>query len=346
MSRTEKFLGTLILLVMLGLIGVFSYFLIFSQLKQADQKMYQKILIASDLSDFDKTLEHISDFLVEYPDSAYRNKVMVQAAVTLYRKKDYSAAREYAIRVLGSENLPHEEFVDAVLVLGWILRDTGKFDSITLDYLENAYLKVRDVKRQDVAVELGFAYLYKKDYENALSRFNEGTDEWALTGQYMVYLAQDNYPLAIDRFEEFFRRFPASERFAEVKQEFLKHTYYYAGTLQTRKRYEEALQYYLKIVNQFRDTNFYDAALFQIGEIYYLNRKYSAAEEFYNRVTANTIFYSDDAALFRLGELAYEQDKKARALSTFQKIIKDYPASGYLDQSREWARLISKELGL
>ncbi len=346
MSRTEKFLGTLILIIMLGLIGVFSYFLIFSQLKQGDEKMYQKIKISSELSDYQKTLDSISDFLVEYPQSPLKNKVMIQAAVTLYHKKDYNAARDYATKVLGENTLQNEDFVDAVQVLGWILRDTGKFDSITLDYLENAYLKVKDIKRQEVAVNLGYAYYFKKDMDDALLKFNEGTDEWALTGLALVYLAQEDYPQAIERYEEFFRRYPSSQRFTDVKQEFLKQTYYYAGILQSKKRYEEALQYYLRIVNRFRDTNFYDAALYQIGEIYYQNGKNTAAEDFYQKVVNNTIFYSDDAAYFRLGTLAYEQDKKAKALAIFQKIMKDFPGSSFFNQSQDWINLISKELNL
>ncbi len=346
MNRSEKVLSTVILLVMLGLIGVFSYFLIIPQLKGGDEKLYHKISIASELSDYHKTLDLVSDFLVEYPDSELKNKVLIEAANSLYEKKEYSASRDYAIKVLGANELKNEDLVEAVLILGRILRDTQKYDSVTLDYLENAYLKVTDIKRQEVAVSLGYAYLYKKDYESALNRFNEAADEWSLIGQALVYLAQDKYDLAIARYEDYFARYESSPRFTQVRSEFLKNTYYYAGILQKKKRYEEALQYYLKIINRFRDSNYYDASLFQIAEIYYFNKKYENAMVFYEKVIENTVFYSDDAAYFRMATIYYEQDKKAKALVTFKKITQNYPGSSYTSQALEWIGLITKEMDL
>ena len=345
MNRSEKTLGVIILIVMLALIAVFSYFIIAGQLKQGDEKLYHKIEVSSELSDHQKTLDMVAEFLVDYRNSPYINKVRIVAAKTLLEKHENQKARDYAIKVIRDTD-KSDEFVSAVMVLGELLVRTQKYDSVILAYLENAYLKASDPEKQKLADALGTAYYLKKDYAAALDKFQEAADEDAMIGEIKVYLVTQKYNMAINKLEDYFARYSASTRFEQEKSFYIKVCYQLASSQQKTKRYQEAVKNYLKIVNRFRNDRYSDLALLQIAKIYDLNHKYDVALDFYQKVLNNNVHNGDEEALFRTAVLYYQTAKKAKALNLFQNLVSKYPNGDWIRKAYDWINLLNKEMQL
>ena len=205
-------------------------------------------------------------------------------------------------------------------------------------------MKSSDPEKQKLASALGTAYFLKKDYNAALEKFREASDENSIIGEIKVYLATQKYDLAINRLEDYFARYAASPYFVTEKNIYIKVCYELARSEQKTKRYEEAVKNYLKIVNRFRNNNYSDMVLLEIAKIYDINHKYNIALDFYQKVLNNTPQNSDEEALFRIAVLYYQTGKKAKALNIFRDFISKYSEGDLTRRAYEWINLINKEM--
>lgn len=352
MARADRVIGIIAIVMMVALIGVFVYFMFFSKQtdvtvlfrSNAEQKIFQKIKVSYEVSDYDKALDLISDYLVDYPENNKTPRVMLIAANILLKKADYDGAKRYVVKVVSLDSATVDDIADAAVVLGAIMKETGQFDPDALNQLEDAYFKSPSTTKRDIAVFLGYAYLAKRDYQTAINYFNNSTGAYSLIGRAEVYIAQGKYAEAIQDYLNYFTQYPKTTYYTNIKADFLKHCYEYAESRQKLNYYGKAIEYYLKIINNFPDEQYADISLYKIATIYYDNKNLSSSLIFLDKVLNNTVVYSDDAAYFQKAIIYYEQNKKAQSLNEFKKLQDKFSTSTYTKKSWEWVELITKEM--
>ncbi len=355
MTRTEKTIWIIVLILIFAAVSVFAVLFFTDRLgrdwtvrvsamtSQPEDTVYKKIEVAYDISDYEKALNLIGDFLVDYPNSEHRGRVMVIAAKILYSRGDYEGAKNYVAKVVTIPNVPVSDFVDAVIVLGKIQKDQKINDPVILNYLEDAYLKATPDKQPEVAVYLGYAYLYKKDYNTAIRYFSISIGEQSLLGRAEVYLAGGKTAEAIQEFENIFSLYPTCQAFNEIKQRYLGIVFDFANNLRKTGQYDRAVEYYLKIVNRFPEETAADKSLLEVAGVYYEHKRLEPALSFLNLALDNNVTVIDDEALYTRGLVYYDLGKRVEAIADFKKLVERYPQSEFVAEAKEWIEVITLE---
>lgn len=359
MNRTERTIAIFAILCLVAFIIGFSYLLFFSgkstvSLQKmgifvpADEKAWQRVKVAYEMNDPKKAMGYVEDFLVEFPNSKLRNKVTLTAATIFFENKDYSSAKKYALNVIDTLNKDDRksessDYIDAIILLGKVAKENGFYEPTVINFLEDVYMKADEGKRSEIAIYLGYANLYQKNYTNALRYFNSITGEYSIIGRARVYIDQNKYPEAIQEYLNYFTVYPKSERYENVRIAFIKQTLFYADQQTRAKDFDQAVRYLLNIVNYFPRDNSADEALVRIARIYQQNGNFNEALSFLNKALNNSVTESDDQALFVKGTVFYDQGKKSEAARTFQELADKYPKSLYYKKSMEWKDLIAQE---
>ena len=230
-----------------------------------------------------------------------------------------------------------------MIVLGKILREVEKYDPVTVDYLENAYLKADAGKKTELAAFLGYAYLYKGDFQTSIKFFKNSVGEDAILGPAAVYIAQGIYSDAIQEYENYFSYYAHGKNQAEVVEKFHKQAYYYATVLKDSKMLDRALTYFYKVVNTFPGNSYADKALYEIADIYYKTKNQPNAIYIIDKILDNSNPECDPAAMFLKGQIWYELDRKTDAFKVFQDLSDHYPETAYGKRAGEWLDVIAKE---
>lgn len=359
MNRTERAIAIFAVVCLVIFIVGFTYLLFFSGksvftgskiswLVPADEKAYQRARVAYEMKDPKKSLGYVEDFLVEYPKSRYRNKVLLTAATVFFENKDYVSAKKYAMNVIDTLNRDDkkgdaDDYVDAIILLGKVSKENGFYEPTVVNFLEDVYLGAGDVKKAEIAVYLGYANLYQKNYTNALRYFNSITGEYSMIGRARVYIDMNKYPEAIQEYVNYFQVYPKSERYDNVKIAFVKQSFFYSDQLKKTGFYDKALQYLLNVANYFPRDNSADEALVRMAKIYAAHRDYSNALSFLNKALNNSVTSGDDWALFEKGMVYYDMGKKAESARVYQDLIDKYPRSLYYPKAVEWKKVIAAE---
>ncbi|NPV02154.1 MAG: tetratricopeptide repeat protein [Brevinematales bacterium] len=342
MARSESVFGVIIVFFLIVIIGILSYFLFF-QKPLDDEKVFQKIKVSYEVGDYPLCIDLVTHMIVDYPESKYLNTAITYGANLLYMKKDYDGARKYVEKVVTAKNVTAAEFVDAVIVLGKILREVEKYDPVTVDYLEDAYLKADKGTKPELAAYLGYAYLYKRDYTNAIKFFKNTVGEDAILGPAAVFIAEGIYSDALQEYDNYFNYYAAGKNYDQIVERYLKQCFYYARTLKDAKMSERALTYFYKVVNKFPGNSYADRALYEIADIYYTGKSFANSLYIIDKILANSNPECDPAALFLEGQIYYETGKKAESYKAFQEVRDHYPETAYGKRAIEWIEVISKE---
>jgi outer membrane protein assembly factor BamD len=153
---------------------------------------------------------------------------------------------------------------------------------------------------------LGMAYFNQEDYPLAIMEFNKlllsyPTSRLADDATFMIAksdfemspkaeLDQTHTQKAADQLKNFLDDYPESDRREEAQQLLLEcrsklaKRAYKAGHLYYRmKRYDAALIYFDKILNDFHDTEWAKKAQFESAEIFYKREEYNRAKEEYQK---------------------------------------------------------------
>ncbi len=194
---------------------------------------------------------------------------------------------------------------------------------MSLNYLEDAYLKAGPDKQPEVAVYLGYAYLYKKDYNTAVRYFSISIGEQSLLGMAEVYLAGGKTAEAIQEFENIFSLYPTCDSYAEVKARYLEVVYDYAKNLVKINQYDKAVEYFLKIVNRFPEDDAADRSLLRVAHVYFEHKRNEPALSFLDIALDNKPTVSDAEALYTRGLVYYDMNKKVQAIADFTKPSND-----------------------
>lgn len=364
MNRTEKTIAVFAIVCLLIFTAGLAYLLFFSgksvslfrgknflSAVSGETRALQRAAVAYELRDEAKALEAVQDFLVDHPKSRFRNKATLIAANVFFDRKDYSGARKHALSVIDTlsrsdakSEASVDDYVDSIILLGKISKETGFFEPSVVNFLEDSYVKADAEKKSDIAVYLGYANLYAKNHTNALRYFNSVSGEWALIGRARVYIDQNKYPEAIQEYLNYFSTYPRSERWENVKYAFVRQSFFYADQLQKAGLFAQSVQYFLNVANYFPRDNAADEALVRAAEVYARHRDYSNALNFLNRALANSVTASDDRALYQKGLIYYQQGKMPESARVFQDLIDKHPKSALIPKSREWIRVMAREM--
>ena len=85
----------------------------------------------------------------------------------------------------------------------------------------------------------------------------------------------------------------------------------------------------------------------QVGNFYQSVRLYHAADVRYRHVLASDPEYSrKDALYFRLAETLEKSDKKAEALPYYERLLKEYEQSEYLEEAKKRIERLKQELAV
>lgn len=153
---------------------------------------------------------------------------------------------------------------------------------------------------------LGMAYFNEEEYPSAILEFSKllvsyPTSRLADDAAFMVAssdleispkaeLGQENTLRAVHELRNFLDEYPQSDRKEEAGELLnrargkLAKKAYKNGYLYYRLgRYESALMYLEKVLNDYHDTNWAKDAQFQIAEVHYKEKKYDQAKEEYEK---------------------------------------------------------------
>lgn len=249
-----------------------------------------------------------------------KGEISMLVADAYYFKRDYTKAAEaYDVHLL--ENPRREE--SPVLFRTGFANYSINQDTKAITYLSQA-ASGKDTTRYYASYYLGILYLKQGEKSLAINAFNvaaQATDtQLAEEGAFQFGKVQydaGNAERAIDHFETFLTRFPASSHIVEVKellaqayingnnyhkaieyiealpsrsrhinQAYQKATYLLGAELFNKNKYADAAANFEKSLRHPEDIGFVALASYWAGETYSIGRKYPQAIRHYERVLA------------------------------------------------------------
>jgi tetratricopeptide (TPR) repeat protein len=191
---------------------------------------------------------------------------------------------------------------------------------------------------------LGYAYLFKKDYTQALIYFNNAGGEFSFAGRARSYIEQGKYQEAIQEYMNYFNAYSQGKIYDGMKKAFVKQALYYSDKLLEVKLVEKAESYLSKIAELFPKDDAADEALIKLSDLCLKTKKYDSALYYICKALNNNPTYYDDQALYQKGIILYQMNRKKEALDVFKDFKSRYPQSVCFSKADEWVKLIQKDL--
>ena len=288
------------------------------------------------------------DSLNEYISYGYKNnntqKARYYLAASLKNLSKYTLAKRRLLDVINN-NTRTTFYVEAIVDYAEICRIEKQYNRFILTKLEDVvHSKPDNLIEDNIFLELGYQYLFAKDYLKAMDSFLKTSSELGLLGRARVNIKLGEPESAFKIYEDFLRFYPSSRYKADVKKAFLKQVTAYALTKRKQKKFVEAIIYFSRIVKNFPDSPESEYALYKIGESYYDLKNYTKALSFYYKVTEDINTKMDDDALYYIGLTYYKMSKFAESYKAFNLLINKYPGSIYLNRAKQWVIQLKKDL--
>lgn len=192
---------------------------------------------------------------------------------------------------------------------------------------------------------LGYAYFKQKDYENAISSFNNyisnSKDETKLNDSYLriadSYFASRNYSNAISNYNKSIALNEVDVDYAQ----FQKAISY--GLIGNETKKIEELNSFL---NTHTKSGYRDNTHYVLGNSYVKKGQNNQALDNFNKLIVN--FKRSplvSKALLKKGLIYYNTDKNEQALTTYKNVVKQFPNTAEANQAVKNARQIYVDLG-
>ncbi|MFN3660267.1 MAG: tetratricopeptide repeat protein, partial [Brevinematales bacterium] len=192
-----------------------------------------------------------------------------------------------------------------------------------------------------LVVGIAYQYLYKNDPKTALAYLQEAKGELAVIGRARAYIALQNYPAAIQEYENFFAFYPESSRQPGVKTAFLRQTLYYASQNEAQNP-SLALFYYEKLA-RFPDSREAEEGFLAALRLFRKTKDYSEAFRVAKKGLSNIQKGRDPEILFEMAGCYYESGQKEEARKTYEEFLSRYISHPLSAQAKGWLELLSKE---
>ncbi len=176
---------------------------------------------------------------------------------------------------------------------------------------------------------IGAASLYylKKSENKAFSLLQEGV------AKYQTLLKTEGPDKALKGAEKDFERIINNY---SQRQGGILARLYYADMCYAAKDYGKAITLYNQLLAEFNDEPFLkNLVLSGLGYCYEAKKDYKTASGYFEMVATAQDYPLKDEALFNLGEMYAAVGNKDKSISTFKKILSDYPESIYTEIVKE-----------
>lgn len=306
----------------------------------------QKAVLLFETEQFPQALQILADLKINALDDETSAAAYYYMAATLHKLGKDKKALVFLKRITGT--LKQTKWTTkAVILLGQINRKYQFSDQSLEVYLHKLYMESSNSDdQQEILTQLGYLKLYRDDYSGAMDQFQKAGTVLARLGQARIHVKKNEYWKAINIYEDIlnYKNYRNQPYYNDVKQAFLKQTYYYAKQWLHKQNYNHAYFYFRKIVNGFPNSLYGEASLFWLGEMFQLRKAYTTAIRYYNMTLANKNRNKDDAALFKRGIAYYHLKQYAKSIKDFKRLAEHYPHSAYLTRARQWSSMAEREL--
>ncbi|MCX7882445.1 MAG: tetratricopeptide repeat protein [Brevinematales bacterium] len=309
----------------------------------SEEMMIRDINVSLELGQYEKVFQTASSYLSLYPQGKYRIPVMQSVAMALYEQRNFLEALTWCRKAL-NENIPREYELGLASVVGFVLKDAEKFDPALLSWMEQVYLRHSTENVSALVVGIAYQYLYKNDPTTALAYLQEAKGELALIGRARAYIVLNNYPAAIQEYENFFAFYPESHRKNGILTAFLRQTLYYAK-LNENHNPTLALSYYEKLT-RFPDTREAEEAILASLRLLRQQKRYKECLAVAKRGLSNSRKDRDPEILFEMAGCYYESGNKEEARRMYEGVVTRYGNHVLASQAKAWLELLSKESSL
>ncbi|MCX8096911.1 MAG: tetratricopeptide repeat protein [Spirochaetes bacterium] len=332
-------------LVFAGLI--IAGFLIYNAYRENNQ--YNTIRNRFEFELYEDVVRDGTKFLADYPRSKYYYEVEYFVAYSSFMVGRSESAKRRVMNLISkffSENRNDEILTKTIELLIDILKERNESMNPEIEeYLRTALVRTTDQKvKENILTQLGYIYLYRKDYDNALMYFERANNEYSQLGKARVYIDKGDYESAFYVYDNFLKYNPNSKYYKSVYDAYAKQLYGYASRLLRDKEYSTAVRYYERVLQTFPNTIYEDASLYWLGEIFAINKQYDKAIEFFNRAMVNEPKNKDEDALFKRGVVLYYAGRLVDSVANFKKFILEYPNSRLANEAKRWVEVLTREI--
>lgn len=201
-----------------------------------------------------------------------------------------------------------------------------------------------------VYCELGYSYLYIKNFKKALESFNHallenGKNEEALLGKARTLKRMGRDREVYEIYRDFLSYFGHESQYTGDVQKAYNIQAYYSGLNSARKgRYSEAIKYFDIVINKFPSHKLSENAYYWMGESYYGMRNYSKAISVFQKGLNNNLHHKDQDCRIKIGYCYFMMKQYDKAAKQFQIYIEQYEKGKYIERARQWKEASVKEL--
>ena len=269
-------------------------------------------------------------------DRAVRQVARFKEAKIYYQQKDYEKAKELFERFI--YDFPESEYLSsAYFYLGKTHYFLGDYDT-AITYFDKVALMYKDSDLGGYALQAkAWCLLRKGDLESAEKALEEAkrrlktlTDSFEFARGYLLY-KRGKYKEALAQFESLLVKYPNSSWLKEAN-------FWIAECLFNLGNYQDALEYYQKVIGSYSLSSDPDAKEMLLSAYYGLAWSYLKLGKYDLAINAfKTIAeVAEDelekiSALVKVGETYLSKGDPAKAITVFNEIMAKYPDNYYSD---------------
>jgi len=306
-----------------------------------EEILVREISVSLDLEQYDEALKKASSYLSLYPEGQYTTLVLTSVATVFYHKRQFSEALSWCHKAI-SRGVSSDQELRLASLVGFILKDMEKYDPPLLAWMEQVLLRHPEENTSTLTVGIAYQYLYNHAPQIALSYLQDARGELATLGRARAYIAMNNYPAAIQEYENFFAFYPESTRKNGVRTAFLRQTLSYASQNESQNP-SLALKYYEKL-KRFPEALEAEEGILRALRLLRQQKRYAEAITIATEGLSNPVRDRDPEILFEMAGCFYEMGQKEKAKQTYEKLVSTAPSHPLASQAREWVDLITKEM--
>jgi len=309
-------------------------------------------------NEFSKAREKFILLIKEYPDDKNWGEANYWAGEAFIKENNFAAAEDFFLQALTKRNEESELAAKTLFALGNLYSTRGDLEKAVEYYDELLAYYNKNPLAPYAQMRIGICYFRLKDYDNAILELTDPLikklptkliirSRAVLANSYFRlkqfkkakvlfnsilkdsnnnYTSdQISYAMAwIDfqtgKYREAFKIFTKLTNSPEDSIR-IKSLYWSAECKRYQNKLKDAIYLYNLFLRMYPDNKYAYAVKFNIGIIYYNNKKYEKAIESIKSSLATTDYYTKARALNLLGEINLHLKKFKRALGFFQQAV-------------------------
>ena len=320
------------------------------QIQEAAMYNYALLIHETAFTGFGESVTIFEDFLNDFPNSQYADKVNDYLVEVYLTTKNYDAA----LKSIEKIKHPSVKILDAKQNILFQL-GTESFTNMKMDEAIDLFTRAiqmgtyNEEARSDAYFWRGESYYRKGEYGNAISDYRtyqnntqqKGTDMYALSFYNLgyCYFKQQEYDMALSRFRQYtdVEQNHAAASYADAYNRKASQILPSAGdysvyqkgfVLGLQKDYNGKIRTMDQLIREYPESQYIDDALFEKGRTYVLLENSSAAIQTFNKLISE---YPESSlarkAGVQLGLIYYNDNQPEKAAEAYKQVISTYPGS-------------------